>query len=55
MTNQEINTLAQDIASKTQWDGLEISKIFLESLTDANFHNLKKKLEVVIKQEFKNY
>lgn len=52
MTNQEINTEAQNIAEKTSWDGLEISKIFLEALTDANFHSLKKKLEIIINEEF---
>jgi hypothetical protein len=52
MTNQEINILAQEIAEKTQWDGLEISKIFLEALTDANFHSLRKQLEIIINKEF---
>lgn len=52
MTTQEITQEAIQIAEKTQWDGLEISLIFLEALTDANFHSLRKKLEAVINEEF---
>lgn len=51
MTQQEISTLASDIAEKTGWDGLEICDIFLEALTEANFHSLRKKLEDIIREE----
>lgn len=52
MTPKEIGTEAKQIAEKTQWDGLEICDIFLEALTEANFHSLRKKLEVIINEEF---
>ncbi len=52
MTPQETTKTGQEVAEKTGWDGLEISLIFLEALTDANFHSLRKKLEVIINEEF---
>jgi hypothetical protein len=44
---------AEDIAEQLDWNGDLICEMFLEALTDANFHTLRKKLEVVIKEEFK--
>lgn len=52
MTTQEKYIMGQDIASQLKWDGKLICEIFLESLTDANFHTLRKQLEVVIEKEF---
>ena len=52
MTTQEKYILGQDIASQLKWDGKLICEIFLEALTDANFHTLRKQLEVVIEKEF---
>lgn len=52
MTTQDIRQQAEIIAQETQWDGEYICKIFLEALTEANFHSLRKELEVIIDREF---
>jgi hypothetical protein len=52
MTTQEKYIMGQDIASQLEWDGKLICDVFLEALTDANFHTLRKQLEVVIEKEF---
>jgi hypothetical protein len=52
MTTQEIQHQADLIAEKTGWDGDFICQIFLEALTEANFHSLRKELEVIINKEF---
>jgi len=51
MTQSEISQEAKRIAEKTEWDGAEICDIFLAALTDANFHSLRKKLEIIINDE----
>jgi hypothetical protein len=52
MTTENINREADLIAEKTGWDGDIICQIFLEALTEANFHALRKELEVIINKEF---
>ena len=59
LKNNEITTkdkkaeqLAEEIAQKLDWDGLEISKVFMLALTDANFHTLRKEIEEILKREF---
>ena len=44
--------LAEEIAQKLDWDGLEISKVFMLALTEANFHTLRKEIEEILKREF---
>ena len=48
------NLTAQEIASQLEWDGKLISELFLDALTDANFHTLRKELEVIINKEFED-
>ena len=52
-TNQELVNLALSISTQCRWDGLAICAVFLEALTDANFHMLRERLEDAIKKELK--
>lgn len=52
--DKKAERLAEEIAQKLDWNGLEISKVFMLALTDANFHTLRKEIEEVLKREF-NY
>ena len=52
--DKKAEQLAEEIAQKLDWDGLEISKVFMLALTDANFHTLRREIEEVLKREF-NY
>lgn len=51
-TDKKAKQLAEEIAQKLDWDGLEISKVFMLALTEANFHTLRKEIEEVLKREF---
>lgn len=44
MTPDELQNLGVNIARQCTWDGDAIIKAFFEALTDANFHNLRYKL-----------
>ena len=48
----KIQTIALDVSYRCNWDGDLICAIFLEALTDANFHTLREKLAEVIREEF---
>lgn len=50
-TDQELVNLALSVSSKCRWDGEDICRVFLEALTDANFHTLRGQLEVFIKEQ----
>ena len=50
--DKKAEQLAEEIAQKLDWDGLEISKVFMLALTDANFHALRKEIEEILKREF---
>ena len=52
-TDQELVNLALSVSSKCRWDGLAVCAVFLEALTDANFHMLRERLEDTIKKELK--
>jgi len=52
-TDQELVNLALSISTQCRWDGLAICAVFLEALTDANFHMLRERLEDAIKKELK--
>lgn len=52
MKTLEKELKGQDIASELKWNGKLICEVFLEALTDANFHSLRKELEKVINKEF---
>jgi len=43
---------SQEIAEKCDYDAKLICELLLETLTDANFHQLKKKLEIIINDHF---
>ena len=49
----KIQTIALDVSYRCNWDGDLICAIFLEALTDANFHTLREKIAEVIREEFK--
>ena len=48
----KIQNMALDVSYRCEWDGEDICAVFLEALTDANFHTLRKTLEKEIKKEF---
>ena len=48
----KIHTIALDVSYRCNWDGDLICAIFLEALTDANFHTLREKIAEVIREEF---
>ena len=52
MDKHKIQTIALDVSYRCNWDGDLICAIFLEALTDANYHTMREKLEKVIKKEF---
>jgi len=51
----DIPRLAVHVSRCCEWDGEDICAVFLEALTDANFHTLREKLEKVIKKELKEH
>ena len=44
MTNDQLNALGVRVARQCDWDGDAIIEVFFEALTDANFHNLRVRL-----------
>ena len=48
----KIQNKALDVSYRCEWDGEDICAVFLEALTDANFHTLRETLEKEIKKEF---
>jgi len=44
MKPDEIQDLGVNVARQCTWDGDAIVKVFFEALTDANFHNLRVRL-----------
>ena len=51
----DIPRLAVHVSRCCEWDGEDICAVFLEALTDANFHTLREKLEKVIEKELKEH
>ena len=49
MDKHKIQTIALDVSYRCEWDGDLICAIFLEALTDANYHTMREKLEKVIR------
>jgi len=49
----DIPRLAVHVSRCCEWDGEDICAVFLEALTDANFHTLRGQLEEHIKEYFK--
>jgi hypothetical protein len=47
-------TLSENLAHDCKWDAKLISDVYLEALTDANFHTLKKALEPIILKYFED-
>ena len=50
--NQKIQDMALTVSYRCKWDGDLICAVFLEALTDANFHTLREKIAEVIREEF---
>ena len=50
---QKIQDMALNVSYRCEWDGDLICAIFLEALTDANYHTMREKLEKVIREELK--
>ena len=48
----KIQNMALDVSYRCEWNGEDICAVFLEALTDANFHTLREILEKEIKKEF---
>ena len=48
----KIQNMALDVSYRCEWNGEDICAVFLEALTDANFHTLRETLEKEIKKEF---
>jgi hypothetical protein len=48
----KIQNMALDVSYRCEWDGEDICAVFLEALTDANYHTLREILEEIIKKEF---
>ena len=48
----KIQDMALTVSYRCEWDGADICDVFLEALTDANFHTLRETLEKEIKKEF---
>ena len=46
----DIPRLAVHVSRCCEWDGEDICAVFLEALTDANFHTLRGQLEEHIKE-----
>ena len=55
ITKHKIQNMALDVSYRCEWDGEDICAVFLEALTDANYHTLREILEEIIKKEFKEY
>ena len=53
--NDELHSLAVHVSRNCEWDGPDICAVFLEALTDANYHTLREILEEIIKKEFEEY
>jgi hypothetical protein len=51
----ELHSLAVHVSRNCEWDGEDICAVFLEALTDANFHSLRAVVEEAIKKEFYKY
>ena len=49
-----ISKLSEDLALDCNWNAKMISEVYLESLTDANFHSLKKILQPIILKYFED-
>ncbi len=49
---QDIHDMATHVSRSFKWDGSSICAVFLEALTDANFHALREELEEHIKEYF---
>lgn len=52
ITKHKIQDMALTVSYRCKWDGADICDVFLEALTDANFHTLREILEKEIKKEF---
>ena len=52
ITKHKIQDMALTVSYRCEWDGEDICAVFLEALTDANFHTLRETLEKEIKKEF---
>ena len=52
ITKHKIQDMALTVSYRCEWDGADICDVFLEALTDANFHTLREILEKEIKKEF---
>ena len=45
------HTLGKEVARSCNWNGRYITKAYLEALTDANFHELRKKVARLVNKE----
>ena len=45
------DTLARELAHQADWNGRAITDVYLEALTDANFHTLRTKVAKMVNKE----
>ena len=43
--------LARDLAYQANWNGKEITRVYLQALTEANFHTMRKKVARLVNKE----
>jgi len=51
ITKHKIQDMALTVSYRCEWNGEDICAVFLEALTDANFHTLRETLEKEIKKD----
>ena len=50
---REAHDIAKKVSRACNWDGKDISLVYLEALTDANFHTLRKKIAKLVNKELR--
>ena len=45
------NVAGKNLARTCNWNGKEITKVYLEALTDANFHKMRTKVAKLVNKE----
>ena len=53
MTKEERHELMLEISRRCEWSGNAVCQLFIEVLTDCNFHSLRKKIVPINNKELK--
>jgi hypothetical protein len=54
LTDDDIRKLASTVSNKCGWDGDAITRVYLDALTDANFHSERRKLAPILSKVFES-